>query len=773
MGISIIGGASAGGGGAAPLPGATNSVVQGQFLIAASVSTSLAPGSYVGTVLQSTSGISKLDVKKNTSGAVGVLEAGVVTLDTVVETEAGFTLFSQFNSQRALPSVTVSSHVLNDPTWADYQAGSTQIEKHFIAPNGLKFVFANLNAQNTGGSYKAARVAYELSADGKSWSVDLNDNSGSQSSSNWRSFSNPCYHSNGEVWLAMHGEYNVGDQSAIYYELSSNGWNGPTDFSTGTEFFSDGHDINVFYKYDNAIFANDNAVFYKATSIPTSSWTDVSDFLPGDIIGYVYSSSKTSTGEYVFLGQNGYAVVASDLSGYTFTTWSTVSGGNFTNINDAYFNGTYWIACSSANESLVYTTNPSNTTWSIRQNWLSGLEIRSIDYDTVNNRWVLGSDQGIMLVFNSSDPNSSYTQYNIGSGTQTYIRVNNAHGMYYARYNSDYTVVRRSSNGGSSWVNDSIPVSTKKADFADDGNNTGLIVGYSATDSSIPIILRTTNGTSWTSVTPPFTGTQAHMVVFDETLNLFVMTKANDFHIYTSPDGLTWTDRGLSESNSTYNGRFYRRSLFSDNGEVLVGSYNSGSPILRVADITTSPVATNPASGLVRSAPKPMQAVEEGGKQYLLMTTGQLYEQTSNTPTFVETAIMPGSVSDSYQYVPLMKHEGRWHFYQNNGGIWWSTDLVNWTATGPSNATSIAYLNGKVYYSGSKSLAVSDDDGATWQSVTYTDERSEQTLKALFAQNGNLVSAYTAGSPTFAYGQIMDGSAKLGVVYYESELEDI
>lgn len=759
-----------GGGGAAPLPGATTSVVQGKFLISASVATTLEAGAYVGTVLQSTSGTSKLDVKKNTSGSVGVLEAGKVTIDTVVQTENGFTLFSQFVKKGLLPSVQVSNNYINDPGWTELQNYGNEIRKHFTSPDGQNFLFTAQSAQSTSGVYMSGNFAWELDAAGNAFGLDINENSSNNNTSSWKRWGNPCYHSSGKVWVGMSGNFYTNHDSPKYWELSANGWNSQGNISTGGAMW-DSVDMNVFYQYGSSYFTNDGTDFYKATSIPTSSWSNVTSALPGGNIDYIFNVSKIPlSGKYVIIGYRGYAVVEADLSSYVFYDWLTVTNNKADQIFDAHFNGTYWVISITNDDWLYYTTDPTNPSWSVRSDFAGGSTIRSITYDTTNNRYLLGVSGGKILRGSGSSPGDTYDTFT--PGIDNYITFNKAHGWVIDRYTGNYNVIRQSANGGSSFSDYPLPRPMYKMGVVDNGVDTALVYGYYQPDSNEPMIVRTTDGTTFTEVTVPFSTGYVPQIAWDDTLNLFVMTQRLDLQVFTSPDGITWTDRGVSDLNTVYHSQFSRYGFFADGGEFLSASYDQAQPVKMLADYINSNEVTNPIPGLTRGLPTVMQSIELGADTYIVTSSGIIGKQTSETPTFETYSTTPSGSSSSDSYVPMMYLNNKWHFFAQSGGIYHTTDLITWTATGPANATSIAYLGGKVYYTSPQGFAVSSDDGATWQSIEYTDVRADDNMKALFAKNNKLVSGFISSDNWLEY-QDMDGQAEIGVVYYASDLEDI
>jgi len=232
------------------------------------------------------------------------------------------------------------------------------------------------------------------------------------------------------------------------------------------------------------------------------------------------------------------------------------------------------------------------------------------------------------------------------------------------------------------------------------GNGLFLAAGYSDAGA------KSTNGTTWTSVTPGF-AESIYSATFGN--NLFVLS-AGSRKLRTTPDGVTFTARDLSATFGAsdviyavgYGNNIY---LAGGDGGKLATSTDGTTWTARTANVSTNTI----------------QAVAYGNGKYVVVT-GYIVNSTqlgSSTDGTTWTGQNPGMLADIYG---VAYGAGLWVIAGGGGKIRTSPDLVTWTARTSQFGTDIIYglkyIDGVFVAVGDVGKVSTSTDGTTWTSRT-------------------------------------------------------
>ena len=777
-----------GGGGASPLPGAVTEVVKGKFKLFATANIALEPGSYVATVLASSSGGTDLDSKKLTSKAVGSLKAGVTTLETVTESEAGVAFFAKPETED-LPLVSSpnSSFKFNG-TDKDYAVNnySKQYLYSFTTPRAA-YIFCKASYQETTGVSRSGVWAFRTT-NGIDWTATLQQNAPSNNSA-WREPSFISY-SDGMYRFCYSARSDTGYQFPIYYESSDGQSFSSTTLANTNQstFYQTGSVPNVVYKYGGVYFflseSGTSSKSMKLNGLSDTNATSIQDKMPNFNAGASsHSGFGTAAGsEYawhfqrLFKTTDAWATYTSIGTDVLFgTTGFGTSWGDFGN-------GTYAVDNAYVAREIRISPDLVNWTTILLPSQVAGT-LSSLFYHQQTNQWVANSysARDIIAVSSGSANNWGVSGGHSTSGFYHYLMpVDASSGRVYGGIDNVKTIYHF------------IPGSTTMAAVAQPSwsqnmyslcaasNESGtvtLIGGYGATTgSSNQMLVRATDGLNFTEVVSPFTSADNRIthLSWDQT-NLQFTVGTLLGATATSPDGTTWTVRTdlrtIGESGiNTMNAR-----QRSKNGITHFKGRNN--TLSRATNATLSDVARVQTQWSTSSM-APVYVAEEAGNTWLVMSTGSMFKQLSTTPTF--DLANPIEIGLSFQAAgsgtrtPMKKVNGVWFAFASNGAVRYSSNFTTWQDFDADGiqCQDIEYdaTNSRWVAIGRNSIAYSSDF-SNWYGVTSAG--AEEARNGLFVTDKYIGFGANSGSQIPAVSKVLSQTEEYGVLYYNSNLETL
>jgi hypothetical protein len=785
MSVNVFPPASGGGGGgAAPLPGATTEVVSGKFKLFATANIPLEPGSYVATVLASSSGGTELDSKKLTSKAVGVLQAGVTTLETVTESEAGVAFFAKAQKEN-LPLVSSqNSSIPYNGNKDDYDNMGSYSSTYLHSYKTPAFTYLFMKGeQRVNGSSTYSKTWSFRSSDGLTWQ-ETNSQTSPSGQSNWRKASYITY-SDGMYRFA----YGPSSQSGYYYPIYFESVDGATwtqttlSNSSGNTYYQTNDAASVVYKYGGQWFWLGDSKAMKMSSI-TGQATNIYSNLPNFYIGTTGATGFGNATGKEFCATNfailyttdGWATHTLDKTVDVFgtTAFGTNAGG--------YGNGYYAINNYYNNYDYRYTTD--FVTWSTGSiPSRSNGTVFKLFYDPRLNRWIANSTSNTDEIYYSTT--GSPTSWSTWTG-----QGSSAHGYYLYKTESSSGRIYGAPSLKNVWS--FIPFSSTMSataqswsqdmqSFAVASNQSGsvtLIGGYgSSSGSSVAMIVRATDELNFTEIPTPFLAGQNYctFLTWDQT-NLQFVAGSNGGQIATSPDGLTWTIRATVDDAGDTGVRGIYQGIETKDG--IVQFPGNLYPMARATTATISDLALveDSYSG---SQSNWVYAIEEAGETYVVSSSGQLAKQLSTSPTFDTSNMINTNVShstsDNARRTPMKKVNGVWFAFSTSANkVTYSTNFTTWQTL---NADGIVVqdvdydvTNSRWVAVGANSIAYSTDF-VTWFGVKSPGvETHRSALRVSEAAIG-----FTAATQTNKPAEegSLSQTEEYGVLYFNSDLESL
>jgi hypothetical protein len=789
MSVNVFPPASGGGGGgSAPLPGATTEVVKGKFKLFATANTPLEPGSYVATVLASSSGGTDLDSKKLTSKAVGSLKAGVTTLETVTESEAGVAFFAKPNVGN-LPTVSSPNGAVPfNGNSEDYAVnGYDTTYSHSFSTPTYSYIFMTGRFQETTGPYRSKTWAFR-SSDGLNWSETLAQSSPSnQSESQWRKPSYVSY-SDGMYRFVYSARSSTNYQQPLYFESADgNSFTQTTLSSTTSQTYYQDNDVpNVVYKYGGSWFflgsTGTNGRSMKMSSI-TGQATNIQASLPDFYAGTYAASGFGATAGHEFVATQFRIFKTTDSwATQTSADKQTIFGtNNFQASCGGYGNGYYALNNQYVNNGYHYSTDLVN--WTTATTPFSSGTLNSLVYDPRLNRWLASTASQLDRIAYSTtgSPTSwSYWSSNQVGWNSELFPTDSTSGRVYGRnasgskYVFSFIPFSTSMTGTSqSWSEDMVMTSAA----GNVGGSITLIGGYgTSSGSNNQMLVRATNELDFTEVASPFTSADRYItqIAWDQTNLQFVVVTINGA-MATSPDGTTWTLRGSTQdAGDTGSNANYAR-VNSQNGVTQIPGRTNPMSRTTLADLSDVARVNSQYSN---QSSQVVFAVEEAGEIYIVQSDGTLFRQTSTTPVFdVANSISTGATHTSASNgtrLPMKKVNGVWFAFSTNGTARYSTNFTTWQ---PLNADIIRVqdidfdvTNSRWIAVGPSSIAYSSDL-TNWFGVTSTSPENHRSALRITDKAIGFASFVSSTTPTQKNN--LSQTEEYGVLYYSSDLENL
>lgn len=785
MAVSTFGAApSGGGGGSAPLPGATTEVVSGKFKLFATAETPLEPGSYVATVLASSSGGTELDSKKITSKSVGVLKAGVTTLETVTESEAGVAFFAKAQKENLPLISSQNSAIPYNGDQDDYENMGSYSTDYLHSYNTPAYTYLFMKGeQRINGSASYSKTWQFRSSDGLNWS-ETNSQTSPSSQSDWRKGSYITY-SDGMYRFAYGPRSATNYYYPIYFEsVDGTTWTQTTlSNSTSDTYYQTNDYASVVYKYGGSWFWLGNDKAMKMSSI-TGQATNIYSSLPNFYIGTTGATGFGNATGKEFCATNfailhttdGWATHTLDKTVDVFgtTAFGTNAGG--------YGNGYYAINNYYNNYEYKYTTD--FVTWSTGTiPTSSNGTVFKLFYDPRLNRWIANSTSNTDQIYYSTTGSPTSWSTWTGNGSS-------AHGYYLYKTESSSGRIYGAASSKNVWS--FIPFSSTMSataqswsqnmqSFAVASNQSGsitLLGGYGdVAGSSVAMLTRATDELNFTEVASPFLAGQSYlaMLTWDQT-NLQFVAGSRGGQIATSPDGLTWTIRATLDDTGDSGVRPVYQAVETKDG--ITHFPGILYPLARATTATISDLALVESSyGAVQS--NWVYAIEEAGETYIVSSSGQLAKQLSTTPTFDTANMINTNVnhqeSGSAKRTPMKKVNGVWFaFSSSDNKVTYSTNFTTWQTLDADGilVQDIDYdvTNSRWVAIGANSIAYSTDF-VSWFGVTSSGVETHRS--ALRVSEGAIgFATHTQTNKPSEKGSLSQ-TEEYGVLYYNSDLESL
>lgn len=235
--------------------------------------------------------------------------------------------------------------------------------------------------------------------------------------------------------------------------------------------------------------------------------------------------------------------------------------------------------------------------------------------------------------------------------------------------------------------------------WGSDGYNTYSIGGSSWNTPSRNVSVEIPTGIIWTN-------------------NLFILL-TNPYNIFTSTDGLVWTQKPSLASDMQYpNSITYGNGIF-----VIVGKEND-----KKVYVTSS------SDG--KKWTKPVKITDEYQVYGREITFGNgIFVITTGNGTITRSTnginwTTPKKVGDT-QWNSVAYGNGKFVAVGFNGNVTTSTDGINWSSIrqiGNTNWNKITYGNGKFLICGNNGYVVSSSDGSTWSTPVQLKNNLGQVL---------------------------------------------
>jgi hypothetical protein len=278
-----------------------------------------------------------------------------------------------------------------------------------------------------------------------------------------------------------------------------------------------------------------NGNLYTSDSTTASSWTSrTSSFGASDILNV----ASNGTDLYVAVGESGKLATSPD--GITWT--QQTSSFSTSNINAiAYGADGYWVA---VGQSGKLATSTDGITWTQQSTGAGPSQIQSIAYG--NGLWVFGAQSGFLQT--ASDPTSTWTTRTSTLTQYPFTYYAPDQGIWVSGADTGTTGALASSTNGTTWTARTSPFSLAVASLAPSfralfASDAGIIVfAMTATIGGAGDVGSSTNGTTWTNRTPGLATVFVGLAVDDNgTFCIAAGLNGNDFQ--TSTNGTSWTQQ--------------------------------------------------------------------------------------------------------------------------------------------------------------------------------------------------------------------------------------
>jgi len=780
MAVSVFPPATGGGGGgSAPLPGAVDKIVAGKFKVFAQVETLLPAGSYVGTVLASTSGADKVDVKGSTTGNTSTLKAGVTTITTVTEQEDGLSFFATPSELKMQPVSGASENNFYNEDFSSAKALTNNTTLRFSWKSGA-FTYATVSSyiQHLTGGQSVGWLVYR-SSDGKDWQHYGTLSATRANESTWRMLSYPV--TTGGVTRISHGPtYRSGSYYPIYYSTDNGStWSSQTS-NQSSYFYNQTQGPTLVWEYGGEFFvysSEDPNDSFKTSNLATGSQASIANAIPSVNIGTPINYFKLGNIDAI-VGINGIAHTTDNWATVIIRNWSAVSGNAFETIRSADFGGSYFAVSTNVGGRISYSTDLLAWTQFNIPNMTS--LIYSINYSPSNNKWIVSQGDAISLFHNSSsNPTTGWFQSG-GNGVGWgggYILKDGYDGFWgYAGPTTNVYKINNSNNTMQQFGN-SFRSMYQYSVARNAAGNVWLMGGFpnSAGTSNDGMIIRSTNGTTFTEVTTPLGAGAGYIVhlTWDAANSQFIaVTQKGNYA--TTPDGLTWTLGGNIGATSAVTLGSKSMQNYGSNLYIPINGATNHYAIASAPDyLNPVPIVTGAESNATRLC----YVYEQDGLVYAATGGGAIYQQTSTVPDFTKLSTSIGlSMQTSPQSgyaLPMQKVNNVWFAFGINQGLSRSSDGINWTVTdATSKIKSIDYdLPNNRYIGVGANLVAFSYDGITW--VENTKNQGQTGGNAAIASATGIGWVTHDGSEFATVSQYLSTTEEFGVLYYSSDLQDL
>ncbi|MFC3801895.1 DUF4073 domain-containing protein [Cohnella sp. GCM10012308] len=445
------------------------------------------------------------------------------------------------------------------------------------------------------------------------------------------------------------------------------------------------------------------------TSVDGGRWTNTTNDLTTEaMVAVAYGG-----GIYIAVGNGG--VISRSTDG---VNWSKVAPSPTSNSLTMvkYLNNKFW----AVGVAGTVMSSTDGLTWSVGVYPDVSATNTIIDIDYKDGKYAVGDSNG-KVYFSTTGASGSW-----GSGTslapaQKQINyLSNLNGIWFA-IDANGKVYK--STDGSIWSSFTL---SKQVFGAAYGNGTYVI--YSQSGGSV---FTSTDASTWTEVSLPSGATWYGMTYGN---GAFILV-GNNGYILRSTDGTNWTTVDPFVNQAIYNNGLY----------VAVGNNSpSGTIFGTILSSTDGRAWTNRLTTVGN-----LTSVAYGNNRYAAVGTGGKIYTSADGINWISVA----TTNTTENLAGIRYVNGMFMAVGANGTLVVSTDGTTWTAPGSTgltgSLTSVAYGNGKYLISGNTSSLWYSSDGATWEKTTAGSTSAIAYNDVIYAGNkfvaaGGSVNIYTS-----------------------------
>lgn len=345
-------------------------------------------------------------------------------------------------------------------------------------------------------------------------------------------------------------------------------------------------------------------------SLDGTTWSNASAGLSG-VLNDIHQG--VDGGMWTVVGNSG-ALYTADGG---LVSWTSRDPNTANHLQSVHFNGSLWVA---VGNSGTITTSSDGITWTATTH--GAAQLRRVYYG--NGLWVTCGASG--TVYSSPDA-VTWTLRSTPNPSSTYAGMTYANGLWVISGNGGKVIT---STDGATWTNRPTTDSAFSGfGVAYDGSN-WTIVGTATGSPSVLRQFRSSNGTTWTAVSPTGSAVTYQDIIYANGFPLLVapgtkITALAYAPILTSTNGTTWTARD-SGTTSTLRGIAQGRSTGSS---VFVANMN----ITETPDVVA--FHGTMTSGLALAANDNPDVVVINATETVTATLALAVVETQDVPAFV------------------------------------------------------------------------------------------------------------------------------------------
>lgn len=464
---------------------------------------------------------------------------------------------------------------------------------------------------------------------------------------------------------------------------------------------------------------------------------------PGVVVQHPVDDLTQYQDVYVAEGGRGYAVgscgtiATTTNSGMSWTSAQSPNAIDYTTV--ACVSGTNCLTILLVGSNTLARSTNAGVSWSydVSDDWAF------IDQLHTPGNNVVIADKGFNSLRKSTNGGSTWTDIDLPENQRTALLFTSATTGYYFANGTNNCI--KTTNAGDTWASTGYahPTSVSYISFVD--NQTGFLF-----DQDRKIFRTTNGGVSWTDMNTT-TSLPSNMRVFAALSATQLGGVSVTDRLFQSNDaGATWTSTEISDDDGVFvKQKYHRRGnefwLASNLSEIYYSAadftnWQSGIPADRI-DINAILMTQNGVG----------YAVDANGGILKTTNNGDDWNALTTTPAFFR-----GSVMEQLPDGRLLGlFASQYPLVSSNGGVTW-TDYLPQSARdflGFNYPTTFSILpGGRQYFIDSEKAVYSDNNGATWNLVTHTDNISIRRMHFVDANVG-----YGAGYGGGQMARTLDG----------------